>query len=191
MKRPYKRCPHENPVRKGSGNCVECTKEREREYYKNVYREKKLAYMKAHAAENLDRSRAWLKADREKHPEKYRRYNREYRQLHGDELRAQAREWSKNNRARANSNERARRLNFRDQIGITQREWDAIVAKQCGKCAECGKKRKLTQDHIDPVSKGGAHGPHNIRGLCGTCNSSKGNRIIPGTQMGLILRRAA
>ncbi|WP_369826057.1 HNH endonuclease [Kitasatospora sp. MBT66] len=35
----------------------------------------------------------------------------------------------------------------------------------------------LTGDHIIPVSRGGTNEPRNIRVLCRTCNSRRGNRM--------------
>ena len=49
----------------------------------------------------------------------------------------------------------------------------AIVARQKGKCAACGKKTKLAMDHIMPLALGGSGHPHNFQGLCRSCNSKK------------------
>jgi len=43
-------------------------------------------------------------------------------------------------------------------------------------CPVCGKKRKLTADHIGPISLGFAHRP-NFNPLCKSCNSKKNNRL--------------
>jgi 5-methylcytosine-specific restriction endonuclease McrA len=48
---------------------------------------------------------------------------------------------------------------------VTVRQWRAIVLRQRGLCAACGRKAKLTLDHIVPRSKGGSHAAHNIRPL--------------------------
>jgi len=46
------------------------------------------------------------------------------------------------------------------------------------KCAYCGLKKKLTIEHITPVSKKGEHSEENITMVCKSCNSSKGNKRI-------------
>lgn len=47
---------------------------------------------------------------------------------------------------------------------------------ECPICAEKDSK-KLSIDHILPVSRGGSHDISNLRILCKSCNSRKGNRI--------------
>lgn len=45
------------------------------------------------------------------------------------------------------------------------------------KCQACGKKRKLTADHIGPISLGFTHRPQ-FNALCRACNSRKNNRMF-------------
>lgn len=44
------------------------------------------------------------------------------------------------------------------------------------KCPKCGKVRKMTADHIGPISLGFTHRPK-FNPLCSTCNSAKNNRM--------------
>lgn len=44
------------------------------------------------------------------------------------------------------------------------------------RCVECGNNDYLTLDHIIPFSKGGKTEKDNLRTLCRSCNSKKGNR---------------
>lgn len=71
---------------------------------------------------------------------------------------------------------RRRRHRQRAAAGsYTRAEWEAVVRKQRGRCADCGiKVKRLTVDHIVPISKGGTNYIINIRGLCQPCNSRKG-----------------
>jgi len=42
-----------------------------------------------------------------------------------------------------------------------------------GKCFYCGKRRRLTIEHIIPLTKGGHHSAANITGACWKCNHDK------------------
>jgi 5-methylcytosine-specific restriction endonuclease McrA len=66
-------------------------------------------------------------------------------------------------------------------------QWKDLIEKHNYKCVRCGKVKKLTYDHIVPLSKWTewaeinkpnyrANDIQNIQPLCGPCNGSKGNR---------------
>ena len=44
-------------------------------------------------------------------------------------------------------------------------------------CFMCGKSKKMTADHIGPISLGFIHDPMNFQACCSICNSSKNNRL--------------
>ncbi len=53
-------------------------------------------------------------------------------------------------------------------------EWTTILARFKGSCAYCGKKpKRLTKDHVIPLSKGGEHAAKNIVPACSSCNAKK------------------
>lgn len=61
--------------------------------------------------------------------------------------------------------------------GVSAEEWEAILRFQAGRCAYCGNPPAsgvLTQDHVEPLARGGAHGVVNIVGCCLACNLRKG-----------------
>ncbi len=59
----------------------------------------------------------------------------------------------------------------------TLKEWDELKEKFNNKCACCGQQKKLTKDHIKPLSKGGSDFIENIQPLCRSCNSKKHNKF--------------
>jgi 5-methylcytosine-specific restriction endonuclease McrA len=65
---------------------------------------------------------------------------------------------------------------------LTIQQWEEIKAAFGYRCAYCGcKSKRLTKDHITPISKGGAHTASNIVPACSLCNSKKhaGAPLIP------------
>lgn len=62
-------------------------------------------------------------------------------------------------------------------FGVSEKDRQAIFDRDGRKCVECGSTEKLSLDHIIPRSKGGTDQPTNLQTLCGSCNSSKNNRI--------------
>jgi len=52
-------------------------------------------------------------------------------------------------------------------------EWNNLKILFNNKCAKCKERKKLTKDHIIPLSKGGTDFIENIQPLCCNCNSKK------------------
>ena len=98
--------------------------------------------------------------------------------------RANSKRWSENNPERyAEISLRAahkRRTRIAGNGGsYTTKEWHNLCERTGWICLRCGKSHdesKLTADHVTPISKGGTSNIDNIQPLCGSCNSSKGNR---------------
>jgi len=59
----------------------------------------------------------------------------------------------------------------------TLSEWQALKHIHKNKCAICSKEKKLTKDHIMPLSEGGTDYISNIQPLCQSCNSKKWKHI--------------
>lgn len=61
---------------------------------------------------------------------------------------------------------------------FSHQEWKECVIFFGGECAYCGgtprKGKRLTKDHLEPVSVGGRTIQSNIVPACASCNSSKG-----------------
>ncbi len=87
----------------------------------------------------------------------------------------QAKNWDRHleNQRRCGHRRRARKLGV-----FTYRypgDFDELIKRFNGRCAYCKKvsSKKLTQDHIIPLSWGGHDAPWNIAPACQGCNSKK------------------
>lgn len=89
--------------------------------------------------------------------------------------------WKQENRERnllLNQNYRTRRIMAEGVV--TLQEWNEIKKQfnfSCAKCKRGEAEKKLTIDHIVPLSKGGTNWKDNIQPLCLSCNSGKRDRI--------------
>lgn len=56
----------------------------------------------------------------------------------------------------------------------TEEQWQDLLIKCKHRCFGCGlNTKRLTRDHIIPISKGGNDNIENVLPLCKSCNSSK------------------
>jgi len=59
---------------------------------------------------------------------------------------------------------------------LTFVQWESIKTHFNNRCAYCGEKLPLAQEHFMPVVKGGEYTHNNIIPSCQSCNSSKGTK---------------
>lgn len=55
-------------------------------------------------------------------------------------------------------------------------DWNEILLSFYNSCAYCGESKKMQQDHVVPITKGGNHTKTNVVPACVNCNTSKNNR---------------
>ena len=60
---------------------------------------------------------------------------------------------------------------------------EEMKRKYNNRCAYCREEKKLTKDHIIPLSKGGTDYIGNIQPLCRNCNSKKWNFIYENPEL--------
>jgi 5-methylcytosine-specific restriction endonuclease McrA len=102
---------------------------------------------------------------------------RRNRKKHPQKARDASREWAKRNPEKRRESKHAYRANKRGNGGAyTSAQWIALCDKYHNRCLRCGKKKKLTPDHVLPISKGGTSNIENIQPLCLPCNLHKGKR---------------
>jgi 5-methylcytosine-specific restriction endonuclease McrA len=115
----------------------------------------------------------------EKHREERNAYSREYHKNHRKHYNEVHRKWVGKNKDKARHIDRKQHARRKQAIGShTLEEWNEIKKAQNYRCAKCGKKKKLTIDHIIPLSKGGTHYRDNIQALCKSCNCKKSNKML-------------
>ena len=123
-------------------------------------------------------------------PEVRKKSSAAYRERNREETNRRTREWAHKFPVRALSITHARRARLAKAEGsYTEQEWLDLCEKYNQLCAWCNNPKKLTVDHIIPISKGGSNFISNIQPLCGSCNSRKGNRLL--TPDLVLLERAA
>lgn len=148
-------------------------------------RARKKAYRKAHpelkAAEDArryaryrSRIKAAVAAYRKANPEKLKAKDQAYAKARPDVI-------------RATSSRKHARKRYAPGRGISTREWNNLFAESLGICAYCNERYSLELDHIDPLSKGGAHDVDNAAPVCRVCNSSKNDTPL---LLWLAIRRA-
>lgn len=112
-------------------------------------------------------------------PEKHRESSRRWILNNPERSRDSVRQWQKANPEKVTAKENRRRTRETQAGGsYTAAEFKALCKQYNGRCACCGKKAKLTADHVIPVSVGGSSDISNIQGLCKSCNSSKGTKTV-------------
>jgi hypothetical protein len=120
--------------------------------------------------------REWHKkrfAENADYREKVRACQRRYRETHKEERRAQRRrKWESDpayrEQQRARNREWQRRKRYQKVYGMSVADYDAMLQRQRGVCAICGKSNQaLCVDHCHACGK--------VRGLlCAKCNSALG-----------------
>lgn len=116
-------------------------------------------------------------ADRER--ERLQRYWRAYYRQNKESISVKAHFYRKENRDKMNVlSHRYRSRKKKLECRFTIQQWIDCVKCFGGRCAYCGKKRKLEQEHFVPASKGGEYTVNNIIPACKSCNSSKHNSDV-------------
>lgn len=135
-------------------------KERKRkDYWKDPQKSRKSNHCNyvAHREARYACNRAYIKA----HPEAMNGYREKSRKAHPETIRASV------SRRRA-------RIKFAPINDLTAKEIKALLRASKGRCVYCGKKvRKLTLDHITPITTSGNHTLSNIVIACFACNRKK------------------
>lgn len=124
-----------------------------------------IAYVEEHKEQRRTQAREHMRKKRGEQPDLLREYNKEW--------------FRKNRKRHVEYNRRRRAIKLSGLVqGILDLEWESIKNRQNYRCFYCNKPCELTQDHVIPLTRGGAHSTGNIVGACRSCNSSKCNSLI-------------
>lgn len=186
------KCPTEVSSRSRTGLCTVCQKA---DYWQRWYSQNRATVIQKKSdrrRSDPDAARAADKAWREKSPEKHKASQARYRENHREVRRERVRAWQVANPDKVKESVRAyrqkpegvaakkrasaKRRAALAECSLSAAEWLAIKASYGYCCAKCGSAEDISQDHVVPLSKGGAHNADNIQPLCRSCNSGKRNR---------------
>jgi len=145
--------------------------------------ERTRARMKQYYADHIEDFQKYRETHKEERQQNWREWaakNAEslthYQETHREQTKARVQAWARNfpekNRARV---KRRRAAKTEAPLNdLTAAQWEEIKNAYGHRCAYCHRKMKrLTQDHITPVSKGGSHTLANVVPACQSCNSKK------------------
>lgn len=132
------------------------------------------------AAQDRATSLAWKKRNPERARAHYATpakvlYNIAWNKAHPDRRLAAAKRYQARNPEIGKVAQQRRRARLAAvESTLTQAEWLQIVADFNGRCAYCLRDDlPLQQEHMDPLSKRGAHAVGNVVPSCGPCNYRK------------------
>lgn len=158
--KPLEMFPRRRAYKDGRRAICKACKSTEAIAYNAAHRDEQRAYRIAH----LEETHTY----RITHAKAHRAYRKAYRTEHQDEHRCY---------------EAARRARKRQAPvnDLSHAQWLEIQEVFQHRCAYCGKRAKgrLTQDHVTPLSNGGAHTASNIVPACSTCNYRKHAKDVP------------
>jgi hypothetical protein len=183
--------------------CKKCSSKYSKEYrqknrerlnkYNREYRKENEEYWKKYNQENKERieecRRKKYQENREHIRERCKLYAREYRKTHKEYFNQSSKKYrDKNKESVYKRNKKYKQQNREKYINYDKKresrkrdlpatymteQWEKTKQYFGDKCAYCGKKRELTQDHFIPLSKGGEYTVNNIIPACQWCNASK------------------
>lgn len=150
--------------------------ERRRQEYPQK-RDRIITQVRLYKSENYERVLATKRRSYWNNPEANRAKSRQWQANNREYAREQKHTYRRTPQGRLASKIGGERYRVR-KLGLlveyTQADWLRALDWWEHKCAYCGEhSNSLAQEHVVPVSKGGAHVPQNIVPACKHCNSSK------------------
>ena len=181
--------------------CKKCNEEKENNQFywnrricKDCYCVDTDKYRKEHPEQGVEYTKKWRnnnpekakESDKAAHHKAWRNNkevlserNKKYFLLNIEKIQEYVKKWKKNNTEKTRVYEQNRRAKKSNNGGsYTVAEWLDLCNRYGNKCLRCGQNKKLSPDHIVPISKGGTSYIDNIQPLCQECNSWKKAKTI-------------
>lgn len=163
-----------------SGVCKTCCARYDKLQHKRYYQENKNKILKY--------NKSWNKKAYKENPKRYKIYAKEMYWANPEKSKKNVALWRQKNRehwlkrSRIASQRRRARLSKLEH-NLTLEEWQESLKYFDNSCAYCGAHQddldsSLEQDHVIPVSKGGAYKIDNIVPACKPCNTSKSTQDL-------------
>lgn len=144
------------------------------ETHKDSLREARRQWLESNREKHREACKQWLKNNPEKAREMNRKKRRRYVTTNWDKVYAHNLKYREANREKINAiNRRGKHRRQTNGGSYTEEQWQHLCGLFGNSCACCGKSKKLTVDHVIPVSMGGTSDILNLQPLCGSCNSKK------------------
>lgn len=144
--------------------------------YSSDYRKK---WYQENKAEHDARVKRWHANNKERMQAHQKRYSGLYYEKNKERISQRSRAYARMHPEYGTICTRRYRVRKQGAIGkYTVSEWRKLCAQYDYRCLCCNERKKLTADHIVPISKGGGNSIDNIQPLCQSCNSRKGARTI-------------
>lgn len=127
------------------------------------------------------RMSAWMEINGDRYRASVRERSKKQRVIRAEKDKAWRKEYLKTERGKANVSRyvHKRRMAIESKLStLTAEEWAQIKSSQCERCAYCREVKRLTMDHVIPISRGGVHTKENVVGACMPCNLSKSNKLL-------------
>ena len=121
-----------------------------------------------------EKARARRKRWEDKNPEWRKEYGPKYYMDNKEKVDERRRKWMQRNPEKVAAwNHKRRARTSMSEIHFTGQEFKDLCESYGNICLKCGSVKKLTPDHVVPLSKGGSNGIENIQPLCRHCNAVK------------------
>lgn len=172
--------------------CKACVKQ----YYEDN-KQKRQEYARVHSKEEYVKE---CRRERDKRPDVKKKKadgDKRYREENKEQIAVNHRRWAAQNRHNLNAYYKQWRMDNLEHARMSHRivmqrrrarlegventltkEQIKELFDQQKFCSWCYSEENLSLDHIQPISKGGAHSVNNIMILCRNCNSSKGDKTL-------------